>query len=120
MTSKEKRKGTYHENWWVELFKLWGWEARKQPLSGILKDFPHDIEVRTKNVRLICESKYRAKGFALISKILRDPVVNLLLLKDKSGGAFVCFNVKNEGALKAIGIDTNKLKKLTTLHAPPK
>ena len=45
MTSKEKRKGTYHENCWVSLFKQWNWSARRQPLSGILKDFPNDIEL---------------------------------------------------------------------------
>ena len=108
MTSKEKRKGTYHENWWVETFKQWGWQARKQPLSGILKDFPHDIEVQTKGLTLICESKYRANGFALISTILKDPTVNLLLLKDKSGSAFVCFSTKNDKALKLLGIEKEK------------
>ena len=70
MTSKEKRKGTYHENWWVSLFNRWGWKARRQPLSGILKDFPNDIEIQIKDMSIICESKYMANGFALISSYL--------------------------------------------------
>ena len=83
MTSKEKRKGTYHENWWVNLFRSWKWTARRQPLSGILKDFPSDIEVKTKDMNIICD---------------------LLLLKEKNSNAYICFNVKNKKILKLLGI----------------
>lgn len=118
MTSKEKRKGTYHENWWVALFKSWRWASTRQPLSGILKEFPNDIRLfapdnreepkyNNKRIELICESKYRAKGFALITKYLKpDTKVDLLLLKEKSGSAYVCFNVKNEKIKKVLGIET--------------
>jgi hypothetical protein len=118
MTSKEKRKGTYHENWWVALFKSWRWASTRQPLSGILKEFPNDIRLfapdnreepkyNNKRIELICESKYRAKGFALITKYLKpDTEVDLLLLKEKSGSAYVCFNVKNEKIKKVLGIET--------------
>ena len=118
MTSKEKRKGTYHENWWVALFKTWRWASKRQPLSGILKEFPNDIRLyapdnreepknNNKRIELICESKYRAKGFALITKYLKpDTEVDLLLLKEKSGRAYVCFNVKNEKIKKVLGIET--------------
>lgn len=95
MTSKEKRKGTYHENWWVKLFQRWGWIARRQPLSGILKDFPSDIEVKIRSgpvaLTLICESKYRANGFALVSSILGKNKADVLLLKEKNGNAYICF-----------------------------
>ena len=83
MTSKEKRKGTYHENWWVNLFRSWKWTARRQPLSGILKDFPSDIEVKTKDMNIICD---------------------LLLLKEKNSNAYICFNEKNKKILKLLGI----------------
>ena len=106
MTSKEKRKGTYHENWWVSLFNRWGWKARRQPLSGILKDFPNDIEIQIKDMSIICESKYRANGFALISSYLGKGDVDLLLLKEKSGSAYVCFNIKNEKIKKLLGIES--------------
>ena len=122
MTSKEKRKGTYHENWWVSLFKQWNWSARRQPLSGILKDFPNDIELfapdnreepkeNSRRIKLICESKYRAKGFALISQYLKsDTDVDLLLLKEKNGSAFICFNIKNEKILKVLGVEREIIK----------
>ena len=105
MTSKEKRKGTYHENWWVNLFRSWKWTARRQPLSGILKDFPNDIEVKTKDMSIICESKYRANGFALVSSYLGKGEVDLLLLKEKNSNAYICFNVKNKKILKLLGIN---------------
>ena len=104
MTSKEKRKGTYHENWWVSLFNRWGWKARRQPLSGILKDFPNDIEIQIKDMSIICESKYRANGFALISSYLGKGDIDLLLLKEKNSNAYICFNVKNRKTLKMLGV----------------
>ena len=118
MSSKEKRKGTYHENWWVSLFKEWRWSARRQPLSGILKDFPNDIELwvpdntelakeQHQRIRVICESKYRAKGFALLSTYLKQETeVDLLLLKEKSGSAYMCFNIKNKKIKKLLGIES--------------
>ena len=117
MSSKEKRKGTYHENWWVSLFKEWRWSARRQPLSGILKDFPNDIELwlpdnteeakaNHKTIKLICESKYRAKGFALISSYLgKKSGVDMMLLKEKNSEAYLCFNIKNEKIKKLLGIE---------------
>ena len=36
MTSKSKRKGNYHENWFVKLFNSWKLPAKKVPLSGSL------------------------------------------------------------------------------------
>ena len=36
MTSKSKAKGTYHENYFVKLFKEWGLKVKRQPLSGAL------------------------------------------------------------------------------------
>ena len=108
MTSKEKRKGTYHENWWVNLFKSWGWWARRQPLSGILKDFPSDIEVKIRKgpvaLTLICESKYRANGFALVSSILGKNKADVLLLKEKNGNAYICIKTNiAEKLLEQVG-----------------
>ena len=104
MTSKVNRNGSYHENWWVSLFYRWGWKARRQPLSGILKDFPNDIEIQIKDMSIICESKYSANGFALISSYLGKGDVDLLLLKEKNSNAYVCFSVKNTKALKMLGV----------------
>ena len=53
---------------------------------------------------IICESKYRANGFALISSYLGKGDVDLLLLKEKNSNAYICFNVKNIKALKMLGV----------------
>ena len=118
MSSKEKRKGTYHENWWVSLFKSWRWASTRQPLSGILKEFPNDIRLfipdnreepkqNNKRIEVICESKYRAKGFALISSYLgKKSGVDIMLLKEKNSEAYLCFNIKNEKIKKLLGIES--------------
>ena len=70
------------------------------------------LRPKTKFVHLVAPTvwawkKYRAKGFALITKYLKpDTEVDLLLLKEKSGSAYVCFNVKNEKIKKVLGIET--------------
>tara|TARA_R100001015_G_C4632180_1_gene195420 strand:+ start:755 stop:1126 length:372 start_codon:yes stop_codon:yes gene_type:complete len=119
--SNEKNKGSYHERWWVNLFKSWGWSAKRQPLSGALKDYPSDIDLSVKifgdsnyitSIQLLCESKYRHNGFALISKYLGKKNNNydndLLLLKQKNGEAFMCFNVKNTKVLHLVRFQTEE------------
>ena len=43
--SSQKRKGTRVENEIVKLFIKEGFKARRQPLSGAIQDFPHDVRV---------------------------------------------------------------------------
>ena len=45
MSSKAKRKGTRVENEIVKLFQAEGFNARRQPLSGAIQAFPHDVQV---------------------------------------------------------------------------
>ena len=44
MASKSKIKGNYHENYFVKLFSKLGFNVRKQPLSGVLQEYPADID----------------------------------------------------------------------------
>ena len=43
MSSKSKIKGTRVERKIVKLFQDLCIQARRQPLSGALQDFPHDV-----------------------------------------------------------------------------
>lgn len=105
MTSSNKRKGTYHEHWWVNILNLWGWQARRQPLSGQLADFPGDVEITVLNERLIVESKYQTngKGWSFIHKILHKKTQgyerDVLVMKQRSGDAYLCVNINNDKAL---------------------
>ena len=63
MTLKSpKSKGRKLENDIVKWFGEMGLNARRQPLSGQLSDFPHDVNVNLPDGgRLIVEAKKRAK-----------------------------------------------------------
>ena len=60
MASKARSKGNYHENYFVKLFKEWGWSVKKQPLSGSLGgEYSGDIIIEINGHRLVAEVKYR-------------------------------------------------------------
>lgn len=58
--SSSKRKGYRVENELVKYLKKKGVDAKRQPLSGAISDFPHDISIN--NPRLILEVKARKNG----------------------------------------------------------
>ena len=69
MTSSAKRKGTRVEYKIVKMFQAMDINARRQPLSGAIRDFPHDVAVDLIG-GLVCEVKARKNGggFATIKK----------------------------------------------------
>ena len=69
MTSSAKRKGTRVEIKIVKLFQCMNINARRQPLSGALAAFPHDVQVDLIG-GLNCEVKARKNGggFTTIKK----------------------------------------------------
>ena len=60
MSRKSKQKGYRTEYNLVKYFNKKGLSAKRQPLSGALIDFPHDIQI--KNPDLIIEVKARKNG----------------------------------------------------------
>jgi|TARA_B100000519_G_C14098466_1_gene369819 hypothetical protein len=58
--SSSKRKGYRVENELVKYLIKRGIDAKRQPLSGALSDFPHDIQIN--NPRLVVEVKARKSG----------------------------------------------------------
>lgn len=108
MRNSNKRKGTYHECWWTDLLNKWGWKAKRQPMSGQLEEFPGDILIQLDRQKLIVESKYQTdgKGWSFINKILRKNnkkyAKDILVMKQRSGEAYLCVNINNKAALKIL------------------
>jgi hypothetical protein len=82
MTSKSKAKGTYHENWFVKLFKEWGLPVKRQPLSGALGgEYSGDLVINLNGRDYIAEVKYRKeKGFPSPFSVLKNRDVALFKL----------------------------------------
>ena len=89
MTSKSKQKGTYHENYFVKLFKEWGIKVRKQPLSGALGgEYSGDLVVTIGGEDYITEVKYRKeKGFPSPFTVLKNRDVALFKLGQNEEGS---------------------------------
>jgi|TARA_A100000172_G_scaffold65606_2_gene45132 Holliday junction resolvase len=69
MSNTSKRKGTRVENKIVKLFENLGIKARRQPMSGSLQDFPHDVKVELLGgLHIEVKARKNGKGFATIKK----------------------------------------------------
>lgn len=62
MSSKAKIKGTRVEREIVKLFESVGFSARRQPMSGAIQDFPHDVYVNDLFDGTTIEVKARKNG----------------------------------------------------------
>lgn len=62
MSSKSKIKGTRVEREIVKLFEAQGFSARRQPMSGAIMDFPHDVYVNDLFDGTTIEVKARKNG----------------------------------------------------------
>ena len=73
MTSKNKIKGNYHENWFVKLFNSWKYPTKKVPLSGSLGgEHTGDIKIIINDKEYVAEIKYRAVDkFPSVFKVLQ-------------------------------------------------
>jgi Holliday junction resolvase len=54
-----KAKGTKLEKWVASMLEGLGVSARRQPGSGIYRDFPHDVQMNLNGNRFIVECKAR-------------------------------------------------------------
>jgi Holliday junction resolvase len=62
LSSKSKIKGTRVERDIVKLFESIGFSARRQPMSGAIQDFPHDVYVNDLFDGTTIEVKARKNG----------------------------------------------------------
>ena len=70
MSSSHKRKGTRVENEIVNLFQAEGFNAKRQPLSGALIDFPHDVQVKDlyEGTNIEVKARKSGEGFTQLDK----------------------------------------------------
>lgn len=77
-------------------------------MSGQLEEFPGDILIQLDRQKLIVESKYQTdgKGWSFINKILKKHnkkyAKDILVMKQRSGEAYLCVNINNKAALKIL------------------
>ena len=79
--SSQKRKGTRVENEIVKLFIKEGFKARRQPLSGAIQDFPHDVRVTDLFGGTTIEVKARKSGGGFTQLDRWKGSADLLILK---------------------------------------
>ena len=79
--SSQKRKGTRVENEIVKLFIKEGFNAVRQPLSGAIQQFPHDVNVRDLYDGTTIEVKARKSGGGFTTLDKWKGNADLLILK---------------------------------------
>lgn len=83
----KKAKGTRLEKWCVDQLRTIGVPARKQPMSGALQDFPHDVCGELPDGRFIVECKSWKAGWRT---------------GDRAMGAADCLVMKRDYATPAV------------------
>lgn len=90
-----KRKGYRVENQIVNQIKAYGIQARRQPMSGAIPDFPYDIEIRKEPFhKLSVEVKARANGEGFKTLERWKDNADLLCLHRDRADTLVCLNLE--------------------------
>ena len=111
MSSKAKIKGTRVENEIVKLYKKEGYKARRQPMSGAISAFPHDVFIDDLHEGTNAEVKARKNGEGF--KQLEDwkGKADLLILKRNNKSPMVVMD------WELYRIYLNDIKRPTTVEA---
>lgn len=91
MTNKSKRKGYKAECNLVKHFKKKGLSARRQPMSGALSDFPHDIQINNPNVIVEVKTRKNGTGFKTLKRWKGN--AQALALHEDHGDTLICVNL---------------------------
>lgn len=84
MASKARRKGNYHENFFLKLFKKMGIKTKKQPLSGSLGgEYKGDLVLNINDKDYIAEVKFRDGTFPSPFTTIQDR--DIVIYKRKTG-----------------------------------
>ena len=68
MSRKSKQKGYRTEYNLVKYFIKKGLSAKRQPLSGALVDFPHDIQMTNPDEIMEVKGRQKGKGWKRVKK----------------------------------------------------
>ena len=92
MSSKAKVKGTRVENEIVKLFQAEGFNARRQPLSGAIQAFPHDVQVKDlfDGTNVEVKARKNGEGFTQLDKWKGS--ADLLVLKKDRTSPMICMD----------------------------
>ena len=92
MSSKAKVKGTRVENEIVKLFQAEGYNARRQPLSGAIQAFPHDVQVTDlfDGTNVEVKARKNGEGFTQLDKWKGS--ADLLILKKDRTSPMICMD----------------------------
>ena len=91
MTNKSKRKGYKAEYNLVKHFKKKRLSARRQPMSGALSDFPHDIQINNPNVIVEVKTRKNGTGFKTLKRWKGN--AQALALHEDHGDTLICVNL---------------------------
>ena len=94
MPRSQKAKGSRVEREIVKLFTECGFQAGRQPLSGALQQFPHDVYVNNLLGGTTVEVKARKDGQGFTQLEKWKGTAELLILKRNNATPFVCVDWK--------------------------
>tara|TARA_B100000131_G_scaffold37417_2_gene34015 strand:+ start:148 stop:480 length:333 start_codon:yes stop_codon:yes gene_type:complete len=94
MPRSQKQKGSRVEREIVKLFTELGYRARRQPLSGALQQFPHDVYIADLLGGTTAEVKARKDGKGFTQLENWKGTAELLILKRNNATPFVCMDWK--------------------------
>ena len=94
MPRSQKAKGSRVEREIVKLFTECGFQARRQPLSVALQQFPHDVYVNNLLGGTTVEVKARKDGQGFTQLEKWKGTAELLILKRNNATPFVCVDWK--------------------------
>ena len=86
-----KQKGYRTENNLVHYFRDRGLNAKRQPLSGALKDFPHDIAIRNPDCILEVKARANGAGFKTLHKWIG--IADAIVLKEDREDCLVAVKI---------------------------
>ena len=95
MSNPSKELGTALEHRVVAKAKAHGLVARKQPLSGILKEYPNDVAIQLDSgdaLLVECKVRSRHPSYTEMQEWLENAQINAK--REGFEGAFLVYNVK--------------------------
>jgi hypothetical protein len=86
-----KRKGYRVEAKLVKELNKGGIECRRQPMSGAIQDFPHDIEIREPRMTIEVKARANGEGFKTLERWKGG--ADILALHKDHGTTLMCLDI---------------------------
>ena len=86
-----KRKGYRVEAKLVKELNKGGIKCRRQPMSGAIQDFPHDIEIREPRMTVEVKARANGEGFKTLERWKGS--ADILALHKDHGTTLMCLDI---------------------------